>query len=139
MATFDLLAAQFARALRPLAYGMDSQDGVRNVVESLGWELPAVPTSLTALGQDLVQLNSSLADLSVALQRDDAGEAADNEVDDALENLTLNLVPVVADFKTLPDHLRAELPADFVSATHIDQELTGRMFDWLISFDLAKN
>ncbi|HEY2962683.1 MAG TPA: hypothetical protein VGJ37_09735, partial [Pyrinomonadaceae bacterium] len=137
MPTFDLLAARFARALSPLAYGMDSEDGVRNVVAYLGWELPLAPASLTALGQDLAQLNSSLANLNVALHSVDAGESAD--VDAALRDVTLDLAPVVAAFHELPGRLRAELPADFIAATHIDQELVGRMFDWLISFDLAKN
>ncbi|HKV35778.1 MAG TPA: DUF6603 domain-containing protein, partial [Pyrinomonadaceae bacterium] len=139
MPTFDLLAARVARALGPLAYGMDSEEGVRGVVASLGWELPVVPPSLIALGQDVAQLNLSLADLNAVRQRANAGEAPESDVDTALGTLTLDLAPVVAAFHLLPGRLRAELPADFIAATHIDREIVNRIFDQLISFDLAKN
>ena len=43
MGTFELLAARVARAMRPLAFAMDSEDGIRNVTASLGWTLPTVP------------------------------------------------------------------------------------------------
>jgi len=108
MSSFDLLAARFARAFSPLAYAMDSEDGVRSVVANLGWELPAVPPSLIGLGQDLAQLNSSLAEFNATLLQDDV--TAD-DIEEALRNLTLDLAPVVLDFHELPKHLRAELPA----------------------------
>jgi hypothetical protein len=139
MPSFDLLAARFARALSPLAYAMDSEDGIHSVVANLGWELPVVPASLNGLGQDLAQLNSSLAEFNATLQRDDTGEAATGDVDEALRNLTLDLAPVVVAFHALPGRLRAELPADFIATTHIDEQIVERIFDWLISFDLAKN
>src|SRR6185369_8577250 len=138
MPTFDLLAASLARALSPLAYGMDSEDGVRAVVEFLGWELPLVPPSLTALGQDLGQLNSSLAVLSTTLQPDETGNAA-GDADAALEQVVLDFAPAVPHLHTLPARLRADLPADFITTPHIDEQIVDRMFDWLISFDLAKN
>ncbi|HKR15124.1 MAG TPA: DUF6603 domain-containing protein, partial [Pyrinomonadaceae bacterium] len=137
MPTFDLLAARLARAMRPLAYAMDSEEGIHNVVAGLGWELPLVPASLTALGQDLVQLNSSLAELNDRLQRVDVGDTAD--VDEALRSLVLDLAPVVAGFHGLPGRLRAELPANFIATTHIDEDIVDRIFDWLISYDLSLN
>ena len=136
MPSFDLLAARFARAFSPLAYAMDSEDGVRSLVANLGWELPAVPPSLTGLGQDLGQLNSSLAEFNATLLRDDV---TSDDIDEALRNLTLDLAPVVIGFRELPKRLRAELPAGFIATTHIDEQIVDRIFDWLISFDLAKN
>ncbi|HET6977873.1 MAG TPA: DUF6603 domain-containing protein [Pyrinomonadaceae bacterium] len=139
MATFELLAAGLARALRPLAYGMDSEDGVRIVVAALGWELPTVPPSLIALGQDLGQLNSSLADLVEARQRVSSHEGTSSEVDSALQGLVLDLALVVKRFHDLPEQLRSELPAAFIAATHIDQQIESRIFDFVLSLDLATN
>jgi hypothetical protein len=139
MSTFQLLAARVARALRPLAFTMDSDDGIRSITASFGWMLPTIPPSLSALGDELVQLNASLAELTAALQRVDAAEADSSESHSALEKLVLDLALVVARFHGLPEQLRGELPADFIAATHIDEEIEGRMFDWLISMDLASN
>ena len=95
--------------------------------------------SLVGLGDELVQLNTSLADLTVALQLADSGEGDSSQIDSALQKLALDLALVVARFHGLPGQLRSELPTDFIAATHIDEEIEGRIFDWVISLDLATN
>ena len=139
MGTFELLVERLARALSPLAFAMQSEDDIRNVIAQLGWTLPTVPPSLSGLGEGLVQLNTSLAELTVALRSAELADSDSSDVDTALESLALDLALIVAQLHELPGHLAAELPADYIAATHIDEEIEGRIFDWLLSVELVRS
>ena len=139
MATFEILAATLARALRVLAFAMLSEEGIHVLIERIGWTLPTIPPSLKSLGEELVQLHTSLADLSDARLNADVGNGDSSEVESRLMNLASDLAVAVEQLYALPDHLRSELPADFVAATGIDAEITDRLFSWLLSIDMLQN
>ena len=139
MATIELLAAAVARALRPLTFAMRSEDGIRNLLAEIGWTIPTVPPSLAAMGEGLIQLHTSLTELVVSRSRVDLGGGSPSDIDAALATLVLDLAVVGEQLHELPAHLRAELPAEFVAATLIDDELEDRLFDWLLSIDIAQH
>jgi hypothetical protein len=137
MGTFEQIAAVLARALRPMTFALATDDGIKNFVELLGWTLPSVPPSLVDVRDSLVQLHASLADLGTAQGKDERGDDSAN-VEEAGETLLADLALTIADLYQLPDKLRTELPAPFVAATHIDEELADRALDWLLSNDMAQ-
>ena len=138
MGTFEQIAAALARALRPLTFALGSDDDVKNFVALLGWTLPSVPPSLVAVRDSLAQLHTSLASLDAALGDADRGGDS-STVNPALESFVADLAFAIDDLYRLPDRLRAELPAAFVAATHIDEELLDRAFEWLLSKDLSRS
>ena len=137
MATLNVLAAGLARALRPLAYAAQSDDGVTTLVAQLGWDLPTVPPSLRTLGEGLANLYQSLGELTAA-NRAAETSAEGSSADAALGKVAADLALVITDLHALPARLRAELPAAFVATTHIDRDFEERLFDWLLSLHLAR-
>jgi hypothetical protein len=137
--TIEFLAAQLALALRPLAFAMRSEDSMHNLVADLGWILPTIPPSLFAMGEELARLNTSLANVSTIRRHSEFSEGASSDVDSALRILALDLGFAIESLHGLPSRLRAELPADYIAATHIDEEIEGRIFDWLLSGHIANN
>ncbi len=139
MAAVELIAAALARALSALTFALLSEDDIKNLVALVGWTLPSVPPSLLALRDSLVQVHTSLADLTVARAAADLDDGDSSAVDSALESLAADLAFAFNDLRELPARLRAELPASFVAATHIDEELESRIFDRLLSIDMGQN
>jgi hypothetical protein len=138
VATVDVLAARVAQALRPFAYAAQSEDGVRDFVAELGWTLPRIPPSLVGLREGFARLHEVLGDLVVERRRAESG-AGQDDVDGALARVAAELALIMVDVHSLPARLRAELPADFVAATRIDRDFDARLFDSLLSLDLARN
>jgi hypothetical protein len=134
--TFQLLAIALARALRPLTFASRSDDGMRGIVAELGWLIPTVPPSLKALGESLLQLNTSLTDWIVAQSNSDFSENASSDNHSAQLQVAADLALAIAQLHALPGKLRAELPADFVAVTRIDVEFETRLFDWLLAIEL---
>ncbi len=133
---FQLLAIALARALRPFTFAFHSEDGIRGFVAELGWLLPTVPPSLKGLGESLLQLNASLADYIVAQSAREFSENESSDLHNEQLQVATDLALAMVQLHTLPGKLRAELPADFVAATHIDEEFESRLFDWLIAIEL---
>jgi hypothetical protein len=132
--TLDTLAAGLARALRPLAYATQSDDGITALLDELGWQPPSVPPALRSMARGLANLYESLGELTAAHQSADEGDEGGH----ALGRVAADLAIVIADLHALPARLRAELPAAYVAATHIDRDFEERLFDWLLSTHLAR-
>ena len=136
--TFQLLAIALARALRPLTFALHSDEGIRGVVAELGWLIPTVPPSLKALSQSLLQLNASLSDWIVAQSNSEFSADGQPDLRPIKMQVATDLALALAQLHALPDKLRAELPANFVTATRIDAEFETRLFDYLLALELLQ-
>jgi hypothetical protein len=137
MATLEALSAWVARTLRPLGFAAHSDEGLISFVEELGWTLPGVPPSLRAAEDVVLRIISSLETLRGTRSALDFGETPAVDLDRIAGELLLDLALASEEIHALPGRIGAELPANFVAASHIDQDFETRLFDFLISTDLA--
>jgi hypothetical protein len=145
VATLDMLAVGIASALRPLVFTTQSEEGIRNAVEHLGWTLPEgpVPAALTELAEDLQQLYPLLVEVTDALNDAEVGEPlADvgdtRDVDAMAAELALNLTLFIERLHGLPAQLATQLPGAYVADTRIADEFTERLFDRMLSMELER-
>jgi len=136
MASLNALAIGIASALRPLAFTTQSEAGLRNEIEQLGWTLPEapVPAALTALAEDLQALYPLLVEVTDALKEDDFGDAP-TDADDARDldalaaELAINLALVMERLHALKTELAGQLPASYLAATGIADAFSERLID----------
>ncbi len=125
--TFSTVAQYLSRALAPFAKALAGADqSVIEYVEQLGWTLPAVPQALRDLQSSSNGFFGSLAQLEVALN----AEGADSDVlGERTAELLLDFGLFTVAVKKLPARLKEQLPAEFVAATRIDEEILNRIFN----------
>jgi hypothetical protein len=127
--TAEILAEILSRSLAPWATALTSTDrDMYDQVASLGWDLPSIPPSLTALAAQSEQVMSSFAVLQ-RKRRASAPDSGSNDVDQAAAALLGHLTLYVEQLATLRTSLVSELPPTYIAATHIDEQFTRRMFD----------
>jgi hypothetical protein len=97
------------------------EEGALELGSALGWELPLVPPALAALVDDARNVYQSTG-------RIDAGD----DSAEAILAVTRDLAVFVSAMADIEPQLRAELPAAFVAATHIDTRFRTRLFDYLV-------
>ncbi len=137
MGTLETFAGWVVATLRPLGFAAYSDAGLRAWVAELGWTLPSVPPSLAAAEEGVLRVLTALETLRAARLAVEFGETPSTDPDSLAGELLLDLALVAEEIHALPGHLGTELPAAFVAATGIDQEFERRLFDWLVSTDLA--
>lgn len=122
--TLDRVAEFVGGALLEMMPHRGTSDAsLLSFVRTLGWELPAVPQVLRDL--DVEALGSAVAALEHARRR----AADDAEVATAAAKVVIELAGVCDALRTLPERLRAELPAPVIAATGIDGLLETRLID----------
>lgn len=145
MATLDMLAVGIASALRPLVFATQSEDGIRNTVEHLGWTLPdgPLPAALTELAEDLQQLYPLLVEVTDALNDAELGEPSTDagdtrDVNALAAELALSLALFMERLHGLRTELAVQLPGEYVAATQIADEFTERLFNRMLCMDLER-
>jgi len=140
-----MLAVGVASALRPLAFTMQSEEGIRTVVEHLGWTLPPgpVPAALTALAEDIQQLYPLLVEVTDALNAAELAEVLTDEgaapdVDAKAAELALNLSLLVERLHGLRGELATQLSGEYVATTRIADEFTERLFNRMFCTELER-
>ena len=138
--TLARAAQQIARATRsflvPLGSSNPQGSALRGFVATLGWTLPSgpPPPSLLALETPLAQLATDLGKLETTLLPGGGDETA---LLAALAVVFADVGVIADDLANLPAKLAAELPAAFVSTTHIDQDFVTRLLDTLLITELS--
>jgi hypothetical protein len=123
-------ARHLGASLEPLAQALSGPDeAIVALVEQLGWTLPSVPPALKALGADAEKLADSHVALELSLSRQASGVAAGADVGAQYVELAADVASLLKALSDLPSALSAQLPAPFVSATGLPNELPRRLLD----------
>lgn len=126
MATTDIAFRWLTAALEPVASASTDDDAIA-FVEQLGWTLPVVPGGWRDLANATDDLLAAFATVI------DAHERGDDETT-TRTNIELAVQVVVATdaIARLGERVRDELPAAYVTATRIDDELVPRLYAFLV-------
>ncbi|MCI0388366.1 MAG: hypothetical protein MOB07_06325 [Acidobacteria bacterium] len=140
--TIQTLARSLALALEPFAKVMAaSDDDIRLLVEELGYTLPAtVPPSLSAMrdvSETLLDSITEVEDKRLALEFE-VEDGAEQALLTAMAQLLLDVGLVVGRIQALRTTLAAELPADYLTATGIAEDMPTRLYDYLVIRGLAE-
>jgi hypothetical protein len=118
----DVAEAVSAAVLEALPHRGSGDELLIEFVEELGWTLPLVPPVLRELDGEV--LGGAMARLTHARRRDDMAEVVPAAI-----AVTTALGGLATALDELPQRLRAELPAAFVTATQIDALFRARLLD----------
>ncbi len=127
--TIQRLAGFVGSALAPLVEGLSGDDEIVALAASLGYELPAVPPSLSALHANADAMLDALADAEAAARDLEEGTGAESAVLQKLGLLILRIAAFAVEVSELGPKLRAELPAGFVNASGIADHFERRLLD----------
>jgi hypothetical protein len=134
----EQLAALVGTALKPLLDPLSSTNpngaGLKAFVGQLGWTLPdPVPSSLIALQTGVIGVLKDVETL-VQLQAagDNGGTVDETALAQAFVTLAEDIVTLTQALSQLGPQLQTQLPAAYLSATGIEQNLVPRLFDYLI-------
>lgn len=127
--SLETIAGLLGAALRPVVDALDADEAGSYVAE-LGWDLPTpTPPAFAGLQSSIAKV----ADASSALeeQRLLAGEggADDDSVLEKIGDLAVAVLAFAVDLARLPDALRSQLPAAYLSETGIADAVVQRLLD----------
>jgi hypothetical protein len=136
--TLATLAQYVSGTLTPLTDALGGADGrLLDYFRKLGWVLPEVPSALQDVRTSGEEMVRALARLERAIRREDEGADAADAIETAASFL-LALARFSQAVRALPQGLRTQLPAAFVEASHIADELLTRLFDDALSRQLER-
>jgi hypothetical protein len=115
-----------AAAIEPLASAANDDDASEVLLAELGWTVPSVPQGWRAIADTANAVMGAVADIIEASGTEE-GPDASTELE-----LAAKLAAFVVAVGGLGASFRAELPASFVGATHIDDDVVERLYAYLV-------
>jgi hypothetical protein len=127
--SLQAVARKLAATLQPAARGLaGSEAAVFHFLESLGWQVPAVPPALTELQAAVADLAIAHSELDVSLSAGAGGAT----VDAHYFTVAAKAAAVIQKLHALPGALQSQLPPGFVAATGFDSQFPRRLLDFLL-------
>lgn len=128
--SLETVAEVLGTALQPLSEFMSSNADIHAYIAGIGWNLPSpLPPSFAALQGSLDSIAASLAELAEQREAVADGSADEGSILTKLGEVLVGVLVFTADLKGLPEHLRTELPAAYVSESQITDGIQRRIFD----------
>jgi hypothetical protein len=123
-------AGPLAQVFEPLATALKRDDAqIIAFVEQMGWTLPAVPQALHDLGATLGNLSDLSTSLELNLSIQNSGGTVTADIASEFVQLAGNVVQLLNELGGLAGNLAGQLPAAFVAATDLPNQIVPRLID----------